>query len=426
MKRLTFLCLVMLCWTPTAGAITMEDLFSALHDHPVTELDMLQTRASELKQQSVYDRFYPSISGELGYQEFNSPTNWRPVLPTESAALLANNEALPFSETLRRIGAEISFPVFVKELFSQGKQTESLLNSARARTRLNFLEHQAVLVTADAHLIHMNSLTKSLTARKTSLEKTRADVILKVKNGRIPETEQIRMDEAITLIELTLNETHRQEIELQKTIEALTSIYLKQPLPLQLIGEINAGELYALKPLQESLKAGKYGVQAAKDKLYPRILASAKWYHYYGEGYNTGGNVDDEYGFYGLTLQMPLFNKPAYTAIEQAEIELHKEKARLSKTEIQLQARARSLQKTIKLLDSSKDLAAKSVEHERKLLDVAKISYASRRMNQEEYLRYEEKVLSAEARLYLTKAQWWETFSALAVLYGNNLQQLIK
>ena len=54
------------------------------------------------------------------------------------------------------------------------------------------------------------------------------------------------------------------------------------------------------------------------------------------------------------------------------------------------------------------------------------MSYASRRMDQEEYRRFEEKILSAEANYYLTEARWWETFATLAVLYGNNLDELIQ
>ena len=426
MKRLLVLSLVLLVWTHPAGATTISDLFAALQEHPVTELDTLQTRSSELKQQSVYDRLYPVINGEIGYQEFSSPTNWRPVLPTESGRLLANNESLPFSDNLSRIGTTLSLPIFVKELFTLGKQTASMVDSARAKKRLNLLEHQAVLIAADAHLLHMNSLKKSLTARKTSLEKTRADVIMKVENGRIPETEKIRMDEAITLLDLGYNDALQQEIDLKKKIESLTSIYLEQPVSLQQNGEINDRELFALQPIRENLKAKEFGVQAAKEKLYPSIVGSARWYHYYGEGYNTGEDVDGEYGFYGVSIQMPLFNKPAYTAIELAKIELRREKTRFSKTEIDLQAQARRLKDSLKLLQSSRDLAARSVDHERELLKVAKISYASRRMNQEEYLRYEEKVLSAEAKLYLTEARWWETFGTLAVLYGNDLQQLVQ
>lgn len=417
--------LTLMLWATPLPAMTIDDLFVALKEHPVTELDSLQTRSAELNRQAMYDRFYPQVTGELGYQEFNSPTNWRPVVPTESAQLLANGEPLPFSDSLSRVGASLSLPIFVKELFTLGKQTASLTESARAKKQLNLLEHQAVLVTADAHLIHMYSLEKSLAARRASLEKTRQDVILQVNNGRIPATEKVRMDEAINQIDLILNETREQEITLKKNIESLTSIYLEEPISLLLSGEIRTNALFALKPIEENLKAKEFGVQAAKDKLYPSVVGTARWFHYYGEGYNTGEDVDGEYGYYGLALQMPLFNKPAYTAIEKAKVELRREKARMARTEIDLQAQARKLQETLVLLKSSKDLAAESVDNQQELLEVAKIAYASRRMAQEEYLRYEEKVLAAEEKYYLTEARWWETFSTLAVLYGNDLEALV-
>ncbi len=412
-------------WT-RAEAVTMADLFAALKEHPVTELDALQTRSSELNRQAVHDRFYPQINGVLSYEKYNSPTNWRPVLPTESAQLLARDEPLPFSETISRAGVTLSFPVFVKELFSMGKQAEMLARSARAKKRLKLLEHQAMLLSADARLLHLASLEKSLEARKASLEKTRQDVILQVENGRIPETERIRMDEAINQIKLSFNETISQELVLKKTIESLTSIYLDEPVPLQLNSSIQEGELFALEPIREAVKAKELGVQVAKDKLYPRIVGTARWFHNYGEGYNTGEDVDDEYGSFALTLQIPLFNKPAYTEVEKAKIAMRREKAQLARTAVDLEAKARSLHGTLSLLQSSRKLAAKSVDHERRLLEVAKIAYASRRMSQEEYLRYEEKILSAEAKYYLIEARWWEVFSSLAVLYGNSLEQLVK
>ncbi|WP_457575983.1 hypothetical protein [Desulfomarina sp.] len=68
----------------------------------------------------------------------------------------------------------------------------------------------------------------------------------------------------------------------------------------------------------------------------------------------------------------------------------------------------------------------KSVKYERELLKVARVAYGNGRMVQEEYLRNEEKVLSTEASYYLTEARWWETFVTLAVLYGNNLKELVK
>ena len=427
MKTLTgYLCLALLCWSIPAGAVTITDLFTALREQPLTKLDTIRTREAELKLQSVHDRFYPALTGVGSYEVYNSPTNLRPVLPTESARLLANGEPLPFSDNIGRVGVRFSLPIFVKELFSLGRQAQILAAGSRVQKRLNLLEHQAVLVAADAHLVHMSYLEKALRSRKASLEKTRADVIIKVKNGRIPAVEKVRMDEAINQIDLTFNQTWQQESELKKDIESLTGIFLDKPVRLTRQGHLREGELFALKPLEKNIEAGKFGVQAAKDKLYPSIIGTARWFHNYGEGYNTGAAVDDEYGSYALTLQVPLFNKPAYTAIEQEKAALLREQVRFAGTRIELQARAGNLTRTLALLGRSMTLGRKSIDHERDLLKVAEVAYAGRRMDQEEYLRYEEKVLTAEANYYLTEARWWKTFATLAVLYGNNLEELVK
>jgi outer membrane protein TolC len=426
MKITAYIFMGLLCIVTPAQAMTMADLFAALKEQPVTQLDALQTSDSALGVQAVHDRFYPVINGVMSYEKYNSPTNLRPVAPTESASLLASDGSLPFSKAISRIGGNLSMPIFTKELFSLGWQAESLADSSRMKRRLNLLERQALLVGADAHLVHLNSLTRALESRKASLHKTWEDISLQVKAGRLPETEQIQLEEAVNQINMTVLQTSQQESELKKNIESLTGIFLEEPASLQVNGALTEGDLFALKPLQKNIESSEFGVQAAKDKLYPTIVGSAQWFHNYGEAYNTGEDVDNEYGVFALTLKVPLFNKPAYTAIERANIELRREKMRLARTKIELEAKARNLHETLDLLGQSKELAQKSVKHQRYLLKVAKVSYASRRMDQEEYLRFEEKVLTAEANYYLSEARWWETFASLAVLYGNNLDELIQ
>lgn len=426
MKITAYVYIALLCLVTPAKAMTMADLFAALREQPVTKLDTLQTVDSVLGVQAVHDRFYPVLNGVISYEKYNSPTNLRPVTPTESALLLVNDGSLPFSETISRIGGNLSMPIFTKELFSLSKQAASLSDSSQVKKQLSILERQALLVGADANLVHLDSLTKALESRKASLKKTWDDISLQVKTGRLPETEKIQLDEAINQINIIFLQTSQQESDLQKNIESLTGLFLETPAPLQLNGALSEGDLFALKPLEKNIEAGEFGVQAAKDKLYPSIVGTAQWFHNYGEAYNTGEDVDNEYGVLALTLQMPLFNKPAYTAIERAKVKLRREKMSLAKTKIELEAKAKNLSTTLNLLGQSKELAQNSVQHQRQLLKVAKVSYASRRMDQEEYLRFEEKVLTAEANYYLTEARWWETFASLAVLYGNNLEELIQ
>ncbi|GAB4337012.1 MAG: hypothetical protein Kow0089_07840 [Desulfobulbaceae bacterium] len=426
MRTYAIALLAILVSAVSAEALTMEDLFAALTTHPASKLDTLQTQEAELGVQGVHDRFYPTLTGILSYQEYNSPTNLRPVTPTETAQRQANGEPLPFSETIGRIGAHVTMPIFIKELFSLGKKASLLSESARVKQRLNLLQREAVLISANGELKHLEQLRLALEARKGSLAKTRDDVQLQVNEGRAPRVELVRMDEAITKIDLALNGAEQQVAQLKNTIEELTGIHLDTALPMSNVGDITPGPFFALQPLEKAIQADEYGLQAARDKLYPRIVASGDWFNNYGEGYNNGEDLDLEYGNFAITLQVPLFDKSSYTGITRARVELHRDKMRYQKTKIELEAREKSLRRTLGLLASSLELGKKSVAHQEQLLEVAKIAFRQRRMLQEEYLRYEENLLQAQANYYQTRARWWQNFATMAVLYGNDLQELVK
>jgi len=426
MKIYLITVLIVLINSGLARALSMADLFAALQSHPTSQIDLLQTETAELGAQRVYDRFYPALTGIISYQEFNSPTNLRPVTPTESAERLSHDEPLPFSDNISRIGAQVTMPIFIKELFTLGKKASMLTESSRTKQQLNLLQREAVLISTNSELKHIEQLQQALLSRKASLEKTREDIHLQVKEGRAPNIELVRMDEAINKIDISCNETDQVEAQLQKTIEELTGIYIENALPMEKVRELNEGPFFALQPLEKSIQASEYAVQAARDKLYPWVVASGEWFNNSGEGYNNGENIDLEYGNFTIALQIPLFFKPYYTDIALANIELRQEKMHYQKTQIELAARERNLKQNLKLLASSLELGRKSVEHERELLRVAKISFQQRRMLQEEYLRYEESLLQAQANYYGTQARWWQNFSTLAVLYGNNLHELVK
>ncbi|HFB53805.1 MAG TPA: hypothetical protein ENJ67_03655, partial [Sulfurimonas autotrophica] len=68
----------------------------------------------------------------------------------------------------------------------------------------------------------------------------------------------------------------------------------------------------------------------------------------------------------------------------------------------------------------------KSIQNKEKLLKIAKVNYNSGRLSTEEYLRYEDDVVSAKAKLYEAKAQKWQTQMELAVIYANNIEEMVR
>ena len=96
------------------------------------------------------------------------------------------------------------------------------------------------------------------------------------------------------------------------------------------------------------------------------------------------------------------------------------------KIKLSLKAKANNLKITLPLLEKSISFAKKSLNNQRKLLQIAKIAYKSQRMTEEEYLRYEDALANVKANLYLLESKQLQTISNLAVLYGNNLKRILK
>ena len=84
------------------------------------------------------------------------------------------------------------------------------------------------------------------------------------------------------------------------------------------------------------------------------------------------------------------------------------------------------LEDSLPLLDHSLQLYKQSVANKKKLLAIAKVSYNSARLSTEEYLRYEDDVVTEKANLYKTQATKWQTLMQLAVIYGNNIEEMVK
>jgi len=411
-------------------AATMGELFDALKNQPQTELDAMQARFARLGVQKAKESFYPTVSLFATYEHYSSPTNLRPMSPVESAVMTQEHKPLPFANTIERLGAKATLPIFVKELFSLADKAEAMARSAKAKKRLNFLQNEALLLGADASWRHLVALEAALQARMRSIEKTLADTRVKVESGRAPGIALEKLDEGLNRLAIALNDLRTKETSLEARIEALTGMRLDGPVPLRAKGDVEEGEIFALEPLKHQVEARRHAIAAAKGKLYPRVSASAMWSENYGQNAVSFNQANDDvhrgYGNYMVGLSMPLFAKGDYTGIEQAEVALRREQLRLARTEQELSAQAEALRKTLALSGRSRELAAKSVANEKNLLAYAKVAYETGRMTEEEYLRYEEGLFEAQSKAAEADALWWQTLAQLAVIYGNDLRDIVE
>jgi len=200
-------------------------------------------------------------------------------------------------------------------------------------------------------------------------------------------------------------------------------------------GGLQTGRLFALEPLKWQVTAQERALDASRSKLWPKVSLSAFWSENYGQSAvgqpspqhpSIGDDVSRGYGSYMVALSVPLFEKPLYTEIERAEVALKKERFRLAQTSEELSAKAEALRASLPLYERSEQLAQKSVESQKKLLAYAKVAFDTGRLIEEEYLRYEEKLLEAQSRALEARAKYWQALAQLAVLYGNDLAELVE
>ncbi len=409
-----------------ANAVTIGELFNSLKNQPITQEDEMGIKRADLGKQSALNALYPKLNVILSYNHYSMPSSMRPVLPTETSYRLAHNEPLPFSQNITKIGFVLNFPIFVKALYTIRQKANVLKLASVDKKRLNFIQREAQILGANATLKYLEKLTLSLKAKKRSLLQTKKDIKLKVKNGRAAGVEINKINENINNIEISQNKISQNENELKTMIYTLSGIKIKKSIDFKQRRGVKKDKIFALLPLKKALSAAKYGIKASKESLYPAVFLNADYFKSYGEGYNNNNNINTGYGSIGLKIVMPLFDKSKYTNIQKARVAYESKVLAIAQMKQTLSAKAVRLENDLKLLKQSKKIAKKSIENSKELLKVAKIAFGTGRMSEEEFLRYENALVAAKATLYQIDAKKWQDVAGLAVIYGNDLKEIVK
>ncbi len=408
-----------------ANATTLSELFDALKHHSVTQSDELGIKKAQIYEDIVHAKLYPAITLFAKYDNYSTPTNMRPFPPAE----LKNNPTMaqPFSYNILKEGINVGMPLFVKSIFTSANQAKMMQQSAKAKKRVNLLQNEALIVGSNANLLYLLELERSLNLKAKSLLETQKTIKIKVDNGRTPASAMYKIEDQLNQINISTNTIHLQKQKLLSTIETLTGIRLIKAVRLEALKALESNNtLAALEPLRKKVEASKLSLKVQKDKLYPSLSLYGSYVYSQGNAYNNDKDVDTQYGNVGVALTMPLFTKTQYTEIEKSKIELMESKNALQKSSDALSAKAQMLKYSLPLLKNSITLSKKSIDNKIKLLRIAKANYKSGRLSTEEYLRYEDEVVSAKAKLYQAKAQKWQTLMELAVIYGNNIEEMVK
>ena len=414
---------VLFCSSTLVHAVTIHHLLDNIKKQPSYQLDTLAVSLGALSEQKIKDKQMPTLNGFAGLERYNRPSSLRPVLPSE---MQRPQKGLPFSKHIGRIGADLTWSVFVKSLYTLQKKAALMHLAAKEKQRLNFISKEAEVVGSVAYLKYLSSLKQALNAKKRSIYATRKKVALMVKEGRAAPSELLRLDTHINEIEVNLVNLDRQIDTLSAKIETLTGIALRYPLPLHQKHKIHKGKIFALMPLAKKVEASKAGVKAAKEGYYPSIALKGKYTYSRGEAYNNHKTVDSDFGSLGVFVTMPLYDRSKSTSVEEAKLFYLKEKAKLEDTRLTLTVKAKKLEREIRLLKRAFRLARKNIRDQKELLKVAKVSLEEGVITQEEYLRYEDALANARAEVAKIESEKWQDIAQLALIYGNDLKGIVK
>ncbi len=419
--------LICLALPALVHAVTISSLLNALDHRPESRLDSLEIEKSALGRQSVGDKLLPTVKLFGGYEMYNTPTGLVPVAPNKLMAMVKDQSIpQPFTKQALRGGIEFSWPLFVMSLYSLEEKADLLHLASKDKKEINRIQRQAAIVGAVASLRYLESLKDALLAKKRSIAQTLKTTQMMVKEGRTPESALFILGSNINQLDISLNNISQQFDALTAKIEKLTGVELHRSISIQRRRDVAKGEIFALRPLQKKLLSSSKGMEAADEAWYPSVALKGNYVYSRGEAYNNGLNVDERYGSAGVYLSMPLFDRSKSTSSQMAKVAYMEDKQKLEQTRHSLIVQAKQLGKEIRLLKKSSALAQKSVSDQKKLLKIAKVSLSNGSITEEEYLRYEDALANARANLYNFEAKKWQDIAQLAVIYGNDLKEIVK
>jgi len=413
------------------SAHTMSELFRALKNHSQTKSDEMVMKKAEVYEDLANSKLYPRINLFAKYDYYTTPTGMIPVAPNDLVKMIQPDvkytSAQPFSENITREGISFSMPIFMKSIFTTANKAEAMQKSAKAKKHINLLKNEALIVGSNANFIYLEALKKSLHTKEKSLLETKKTLQIKVDNGRAPASVLYKINDGLNQISIAKNNINLQKKKLISTVTSLTGITLEKPVAMDVADKVQSSEtLASLEPLRAKIVADKLSIKATKEKLYPAIFAQGSYVFSQGEAYNSGVNVNTDYGNIGVVLNIPLLQMDNYSEISLAKMEVKSSEVALEKMSDELHAKAQMLEESLPLLENSVKLYQQSIDDKKQLLKIAKLNYKNGRLSTEEYLRYEDDVVSAEAKLYKSEAEVIQTKMQLAVIYANNIEEMIK
>ena len=241
MKQYFIVVVLVMSWSVNCWAVSIGDLLNAAERQPGYEVSALSVQENSLQKEHATAALFPKLGVFGRFESYNSPTNLRPMPPTE--VNVQAGDSLPFSREILRYGLNFDAPVYVRELYVLRQKAMLLREKAETDRQLDLIGRQASVVSLDSALIYLQALEKAIDARRTSLGKSLEDMSLKVKTGRSPDSERLKIQKTLNDLDQQRNELDMKSLDTLREIQALTGIALTEPADMSLIATTGRGLL---------------------------------------------------------------------------------------------------------------------------------------------------------------------------------------
>jgi outer membrane protein TolC len=407
-----------------ALSMNITELLTAARNQPDIQQSELAVAEADLKVQEAYAALYPKIDAFGRYEDYNSPTNLRPLPPTE--VNVARGDSIPFSKEIIRYGITAQMPLFVKTIFTLADQLKLVKNEASLARQVDVVKKEASVVSLNSVLTYLDHLEQALQARQASLTQTRLMVARKVANGRAAEAEVLKIDKAVNDMAQQQNDVSLKILDVKRDIRKLTGVILDQFVSMRQVHEISSGPFITERLLQTGVEAAKKEMQRNRERFYPSLFLEGTLSQNEGTAYNTDESIDRTYNSIAVVLKVPLFEKDLLVSKDIANVKLKRAEKTLAQARIDLSALAENIEARLPVLEQSIALTKQTAENATQLLKIAQVAYTNERMTTEEYLRYEAEVLQAEAGLAEMINARWQLVAQKALLYGTDLTGVVQ
>ena len=407
------------------NAMNISTLLDSVKNIPDTKLDEVAINEMKVNKKNVSYALFPKVNLFANVIHYSSPYNLRPMPPTESKKIGAKGGGYWFSRNIKKVGFNISMPLFVKEIYDNKKKMEYLLKSTKYKAKLNLLQRQAILIGEVSNFNYLKDLKSALLKKKESIKTTLKAVEVGVKVGRVPEFKLERLKDALLNIDIKIQNINNMLNASKANIYKLTKIKIDKKIEFSAFMPTKK-EFLALKPVKNLIEASKYSIAAAKDKKIPKISLMAQGYRAFGKAYDNGNDLALNFANIGIYLNWEIFNKQNNASLKKAKVEYIKNTLLFEKTLKDLKAKEQELLGNLKNLKKAILMAKESVEIKKELLKSAKVAFKLNRMSIDDYLRYEDDLANAKANLANLVALKNKMIATLAFIYGNNLERIFK